>query len=340
MPTSPSNKKIIGITLGDPGGVGPEVTFKALASPLVRKAVRESGQDIAFVLLGNGDIYEENRRLTNSKLVTQYVPCVDSALLSSKKINILDLQDSAHEVQVGKVSIANAVLSYHSLEVATYLALHGIIDAMVTAPINKEAVQLISPQFTGHTEYLATMAKVKKHAMLIQGGGIRTVFVTTHVPLMKVGEHLTQKKIIEKTELLFSFLKSQLNIRKPVIAVAALNPHAGEGGKMGREEIDIIAPAVKKARKKGISVDGPLPSDIVFHAAYHGNYDGVVCMYHDQGLGPLKMLALHSGVNITLNLPFVRTSPDHGTAFDIAYTNNADPGSMIESIKTAIQMIS
>ena len=339
MPTSRSNKRIVAITLGDPGGIGPEVTLKALKSPEIKRLSRRRGREVFFVLLGSPDIYKENNVLTRSRLSFNILPHLDKKDLSHHRINILDLGDDTHEVIIGKVAFANAALSYHSLEVGAYLAMNQVVDALVTAPINKEAVQLISHTFIGHTEYLARLTQVKRHAMLLQGDRLRVVLVTTHIPLHRVSSVITGKNIFSKIELTYAFLKKKIKIRNPVIGVAALNPHAGEGGKIGKEEIEIIIPAIKKAQRLGIAVEGPIPADVIFHSAFAGTYDAVVVMYHDQGLGPLKMIAFHTGVNVTLNLPFVRTSPDHGTAFNIAYQNKANPGSMIAAIKTAIDLM-
>lgn len=325
--------------MGDPGGIGPEVTLKALAHPEIKKLAHRRGNKISFCILGSPDIFAENVRIIRPRLSCNVISCIDKTIVSSQKVNILDLGDDAREVTIGTVSLANAVLAYHALEVGAQLAFHHIVDALVTAPINKEALQLFCPSFTGHTEYLARIAKIKKYAMLLMGGPLRVVLATMHMPLHKVSSTLNQKDILTKIELIDTFLKKQLRIKKPIIGVAALNPHAGEGGKVGREEIEIISPAIKKALRKGLRVRGPIPGDVIFHDAIKGKYDALLAMYHDQGLGPLKMLAFDKGVNITLNLPFVRTSPDHGTAFDIAYKNKANPDSMIEAIKTAIQLI-
>lgn len=340
MPISRSNKKkrIIAITMGDPGGIGPEVIVKALSSRKIKQRIRKENGRVVFILVGNREVFDEAKKITRSSIQFSDIDCVDRKTISAKKINMLDLGDDATEVMVGKVALANAALSYHALEVGAYMALHGVVDALVTGPINKEAVQLMSPSFTGHTEYLAHLAKVKNFAMLIQGGPLRCVFATTHCSFRKVPELLTSAKILSKIELAHNFLKKRVKIRRPRIGIAALNPHAGEGGRMGNEENRILKPAIRRAIKKGYNVCGPIPADIVFHEAYNEELDAIIAMYHDQGLGPLKMVAFHSGVNITLNLPFLRTSPDHGTAFDIAYKNKAHPGSMIEAITTAIDL--
>jgi 4-hydroxythreonine-4-phosphate dehydrogenase len=325
--------------MGDPGGIGPEVTLKALASPEIKSIMRSRSKKVRFVLIGSPDVYLENKKLTRTRLTFDIIDCLEPKRLKPDVIHILDLQDDATEVCIGKIALANAALSYHALEVGAYLAREKVIDALVTASLNKEAVQLISPGFTGHTEYLARIAGTKRFAMMLAGGPLRLVLITTHLPLNKVSAAITSRKVLEKIEIANAFLKKSMRIRNPRIGVASFNPHAGEGGKMGDEELKHITPAVKRARLKKINAIGPIPADIIFHEAYNGNLDAVIAMYHDQGLGPLKMIAFHTGVNVTLNLPFIRTSPDHGTAFDIAYTNSAHPGSMIEAIKLAVNLI-
>ena len=325
--------------MGDPGGIGPEVTLKALLSRPVRSLMRRRSDPVQFIVIGSPEVYLENQKIIRSDLSFNIVHCVDDAVLKRRSVNILDLQDEPGEVQIGKISIANAVLSFHALEVGAYLAREGIIDALVTASINKKSVQLISPGFTGHTEYLARMSKTKEYAMMLTGGPLRVVLVTTHLPLSQVSARISRSAVYSKISIAHTFLKKRLGVRRPKIGVAALNPHAGEGGKMGDEKKDKITPAIKRAAAEGIRVSGPVPSDIIFYEACNNYYDAVIALYHDQGLGPLKMIAFHTGVNVTLNLPFIRTSPDHGTAFDIAYKNKAHPGSMTEAIKMAAELI-
>jgi len=339
MSNQSAKPKIIAITMGDPGGIGPETTLKALAQKEIQALLRRRKNPLTFVCIGSADIYAENKTLVRSKLDFNVIDCLDPKLLKRGVVNILDLKDDASEVRIGEIALANAALAYHALEVGAYLAREKIVDALVTASLNKEAVQLLSPNFTGHTEYLAQMAGTKKFAMMLTGGPLRVVLVTTHVAINALSEKITTAKVLEKIEIADAFLKKQMHIKNPRIGVASLNPHCGEGGKIGTEEISTINPAVKRALKKGINVLGPIPADIIFHEAYNGNLDAVIAMYHDQGLGPLKMLAFHTGVNVTLNLPFIRTSPDHGTAFDIAYQNKAHPGSMTEAIKLAVDLM-
>jgi len=206
----------------------------------------------------------------------------------------------------------------------------------VTAPVSKTAVRLVDKKFIGHTEFLAKKAGVKHFAMMFACSKLKVTLATIHVPLKKVSRLLNTKAIFEKIRMTHEILQNGFRIKKPKIAVCALNPHGKEAGV---EEEKTIAPAVRRARKKGVDVVGPFSADQLFHAAYTGKYDALISMYHDQALGPFKMIAFNEGVNMTLGLPYVRTSPDHGTAFDIAYQNKANPSSMTEAIRLAQNLI-
>lgn len=215
--------------------------------------------------------------------------------------------------------------------------LSGELAALVTAPISKKLLRDAGYRFEGHTELLAHVARTNRFAMMLVGGPLRVALATIHVPLSKVPRLLSTARIAEVIELSHGVCK-KFGIRRPRIGVAGLNPHAGEGGLLGDEERRIIAPAVRRAVRKGIHASGPWPADTLFHKAYQGDFDAVVAMYHDQGLAPLKMIAFDTGVNLTLGLPFVRTSPDHGTAFDIAGKGIAKPDSLIAAINLAAQL--
>lgn len=271
-------KPTVLITTGDPRGIGPEVTKKALQDPDIR------GLANFFVI--------------DSEDKTGFDAIKRSAEILKKKK----------------------------------------ADALVTAPVNKEMINKSGISFQGHTEYLAKAVNIKRFAMMLCGGPLKVTTVTRHVPLKKVSNILTQAKIIEAVRLTDSCLKKYFGIKKPKIGVCALNPHCGEGGKIGREEQDVIIPAIKKIRRSIPGILGPISGDAIFYMAYHGKLDVVISMYHDQGLGPLKMVAFEKGVNITLGLPFIRTSPDHGTAYDIAGRGIANPSSMKEAIKLAVKM--
>jgi 4-hydroxythreonine-4-phosphate dehydrogenase len=206
------------------------------------------------------------------------------------------------------------------------------VDAIVTAPVNKAAIRLVDKKFIGHTEFLAGKAKTRRFAMMFVSPRLNVTLATIHVPLKKVSGLLTKKSILEKILLTEEMLKRGLAIKNPRIAVCALNPH---GKEFGDEETKVIAPAVRAACRKGIHAAGPFSADLLFYAAYHGKYDALIAMYHDQALAPFKLVAFHDGVNVTLGLPYIRTSPDHGTAFDIAYQGKADPSSMIAALRLA-----
>jgi 4-hydroxythreonine-4-phosphate dehydrogenase len=221
---------------------------------------------------------------------------------------------------------------------AIELARNGTIHAMVTAPIHKEAIHLAGYDYPGHTELLAERTKAREVGMMLMGGPIRVILVTTHLPLRDVPDRLTTEAVRQKIRLADQAMRA-LGFDPPRIAVAGLNPHSGEGGLFGDEEQRIIKPAVDQSKNEGIDVSGPFPPDTVFHQAYRGKFHVVVCMYHDQGLIPLKMIAFDKGVNVTLGLPIIRTSVDHGTAFDIAGKGLANPGSLIEAVKVAIKLI-
>jgi len=249
-------------------------------------------------------------------------------------VNCVDLNQE--EVPYGKLSKRGGAASYESILGALDLIKKGAIDAIVTAPISKAALNLADIHYPGHTELLAAFTQTKRFAMMLASDNLRITLVTTHVPLKDVSSELTIDGILEKVELTHSFLIKYFYIKNPQIGICALNPHAGDEGILGDEESDKINPAVLKAKKEGINVFGPYPSDTLFSK---NSFDAIVAMYHDQGLIPIKLRSFGKAVNITLGLPFVRTSPDHGTAFDIAGKGIADPSSMIEAIKMAKRLV-
>jgi 4-phospho-D-threonate 3-dehydrogenase / 4-phospho-D-erythronate 3-dehydrogenase len=338
MPTSPSSKKIIGITIGDPGGIGPEVIIKSLQTPsLQRHLARHTSSNVFFVCIGSQSVLEKNIKMTNSSLPLNLIASIDADRLRSDALNVVEA-GKGEDYEVAAIAVPNARLALDAVEKGARLAKYKKINALVTAPINKEACQLLRPGFTGHTEFLAAIDGTKSFAMMLCGKMLRVVLVTTHVPLAHVAQKITQKAIVEKIILTNDYLCDRIKIASPRIGVAGLNPHAGEGGKIGREEIEHIIPAIEETLKMNINVTGPYPPDVIFHKAYNEQLDAVVAMYHDQGLAPLKMIAFETGINVTLGLSFVRTSPDHGTAFDIAYLNKACPDSMRNAIEHAIAM--
>lgn len=311
MPTLKSNSKHIGITLGDPCGIGPEVVAKALAHPAIANLAQ-------FQLIGNEEIYRQYAKhlAPNCSFVQ-----AGSLVLSQWKrgeINPLSGKDS---------------LDY--LKKAVELLKHKEIDALVTAPVSKEAIAHTDPSFVGHTEFLADNWNIKHVGMMFVSETLRTVLVTRHIPLRKVSQTLNSRLIFETIALTQQALGQFFKIKDPVIGVCGLNPHAGEGGLLGKEEMTKIIPAIKKALKNKWNIEGPLSADSLFAPDNVKRYDAIVAMYHDQGLIPVKALFFSKLVNLTVGLPFVRTSPAHGTAFDIAGKNMADPSSMCEAIKLA-----
>ena len=247
------------------------------------------------------------------------------------------------ECALGHPTMETARAAAAALEEAVARALRGELDAVVTGPVHKAQMYEAGFKFPGQTEFFAERCGVANFAMLLTGGKMTVALVTTHIPLGEVAGALRQTEIVRVGQLLIEFLERR-SIQTPRIAVAGLNPHAGESGKMGREEVEIIAPAVAQLKSEipnpRSQVSGPFPPDTVFHRAMEGEFDAVLCMYHDQGLIPLKLHAFHSGVNVTLGLPFPRTSPDHGTAFSIAGKGIAQPDSMIHAISLAVELAS
>ncbi|MBI4368019.1 MAG: 4-hydroxythreonine-4-phosphate dehydrogenase PdxA [Candidatus Omnitrophica bacterium] len=323
--------------MGDPGGIGPEIILKSLPNMPLGKTL--------YMIIGSEEVFQYASQHLNIPFRPHVVPTLDRALLSESQINLLDITQEAKTVyenafeetrednevfSVGQVSKWNAALAYSAFKVAAYQGACGLIDGLVTAPVHKSAVRLVDPKFSGHTEYLARVARVQEFAMMFVSDRLRVTLATIHLPLKKVSRSLTKEGIESKIKLTHDFLKRYLKIEFPKIGVAALNPH---GREFGTEEEEIIVPAVECARRSGIQVEGPLPGDQVFFDAYEKRLDAVVAMYHDQGLAPFKMIAFREGVNVTLGLPYLRTSPDHGTAFNIAYQNRAFPDAFVQSIR-------
>jgi 4-hydroxythreonine-4-phosphate dehydrogenase len=238
----------------------------------------------------------------------------------------------------GKADPINAGAVIEAIDMSVRLALEGKVGAVVTAPISKAVLNAAGFAFAGHTEYLAHLTGGRRAVMMLAGAGLRVVPVTIHLPLAEVPTRLDKALIVETGSIVEAALKQDFRIASPRLAVAGLNPHAGENGVLGSEEIETIAPAVAELKARGITIRGPLSADTLFHPEARAKYDAVLCMYHDQALIPVKMLAFWDGVNVTLGLPIVRTSPDHGTAFEIAGTGKANPRSMIAAITLAAKM--
>jgi 4-hydroxythreonine-4-phosphate dehydrogenase len=321
--------------MGDPAGIGPEVILKALADPIIKKIARP-------LILGDWDVLQRTRdgRHGYAKLICwqpgqQLLPMLEHPC--AHVVCSLSAM-TERESRPGRPSKAGGHAAYSYIRVAAKLTLSKVTDAIATAPISKSILIDAGYNYPGHTELLAELSRTPECRMMLMGARLRVVPVTGHIPYTRVPRNLTLDNIRTTLELTDRGLKEFFGISRPRIAVAALNPHGGEEGIFGDEEIEVIAPAVRRARRRGIGVTGPFPADSLFHHAARGGYDAVVCMYHDQGLIPLKLHHFFGGVALTLGPPFIRTSVDHGTAYDIAGTGKADESSMKEAILLAARL--
>jgi len=320
------NRPVIGISMGDPAGIGPEIIVKALNNPRIH------AQCLPIVI---GDITILKKAMKFLAVPLDIVP-VDhpsKAINDSKSIFIINASDLKEEItclaaptyETGK-AMENYIIT------GVTLAQNKEIDALVTCPITKTGLKIAGSKFHGHTELIADQTGSREFAMMLAGARLKVVLVSIHIPLCKVAKSLTIQNICQTIALTQDSLVHRFGIPRPKLAVAALNPHAGEESMFGNEEATIIAPAVELARKLGTDIEGPVPPDTVFYHAVNGKYDAVICMYHDQGLIPFKLIHFKDGVNTTLGLPIIRTSVDHGTAYDIAWKGIADPTSLTEAI--------
>jgi 4-hydroxythreonine-4-phosphate dehydrogenase len=329
-------KNWLGISLGDVTGVGPEVTLKAIAA-------EAAADDYKYLLIGDGEMLSR----LNEKL-SLHVPLKEFSGYEAKGKFFVTAPTGSASFQptsssalpAGSSLAANLALA--ALRDGGQRCLRGELDALVTAPVNKKSIVDAGYKFIGQTEFLSEIAGTQRTAMMLlgtdeRGRWLRVALATVHISIKSVPEKLTAEKIMLAIELAVQSCR-ELGLSRAKIAVCGLNPHAGEGGEFGDEEIITIGPAVEMMKKRGFDVVGPLSGDTVFHYALKGDFDAVVAMYHDQGLAPLKAVAFDSGINWTLGLPFIRTSPDHGTAYDIAGKGIANPGSMIAAIQLAKQL--
>jgi len=323
---------LVGITMGDAAGIGPEVIAKSLKDERVAQSCR-------CIIYGDREAF--SGVLKDLGLAIPFV-CVKSpgeATTKDAQVSLLDCPRFATGVvNYGEMDCRAAANAIGYIDLATAHALSSKIDAVVTAPINKASVRKAGFPLDGHTDYLAQKCGVSDYAMMFVGGGLKVVLMTVHIPLMAVSGKITESSVLVKIRLTDRHLRRWFGIEGPRIAVCGLNPHAGEEGMFGEEENERVLPAIRAARSEGIAVSGPYPADTVFNRCREGEFDAVIAMYHDQGLLPVKLLAFHEGVNITIGLPFVRTSPDHGTAYDIAGKGIAHPGSMTAAILLAAEI--
>jgi len=317
--------------MGDPAGVGPEIIAKVIGSnellPLCRPLV-----------IGDAGVMRKLVEEQRLSIAIRSISSITDADSAPGKLDVLDLQNvnlATHAWGRPDASSGKAVVEY--IKIAVDLALKNNVDAIVTAPINKEMMNAAGHHYAGHTELLAELTNTREYGMFFVGGGLRVILTTIHLALKDVSRHITQATVLKTLRLAHQAMQS-FGMDHPRIGVAALNPHAGEGRLFGSEEWDEILPAVVKARGEGIDASDPIPADTLFYKARNNYYDIVVAMYHDQGLAPLKMLAFGNAVNVTVGLPIIRTSVDHGTAYDIAGKGCADPTSLLEAVKLAVIM--
>ena len=332
------SRPVVGISMGDPAGIGPEIIVKALSSPELRRTAR-------FVVHGANDLLTLAADRSGIEPFWQRVPADNASLVDEAEGDVI-VRDHDHGGLLMRLPTEPSRRGGHASKqwVDATIAdamlepgLPGSVDAMVTAPINKRAWHLAGHDWPGHTELLAHRTRSRRVAMCFESPRLRVILATVHVPLMELRNLLTIGRVFDPIDLGHQACR-QLGIPSPRIAVAGLNPHAGEEGLMGDEEQRIIAPAVRMVRDAGIDANGPFPGDSVFREALDGRWDMVVAMYHDQGLIPMKLVQHGTSVNWTVGLPIIRTSPDHGTAYDIAGTGRADAGSMESAIRLAVHL--
>lgn len=320
----------VGISIGDLNGIGPEVIMKSLNDN--RMLV-----DCTPIIYGSTKVFAFfKKELEEQDFVYQAAESAEKAIKG--KVNVVNIWDGEIEFNLGQPTEKSGKYAFESLEKATQDLASGKIDVLVTAPISKDAMSKMGFKFPGHTEYLADLSGQAEALMLMISPTLRVGLVTTHIPLKDVSANITVDRVAEKIRAFSASLKKDFGIQRPKIAVLGINPHAGENGKMGSEEQEAISPAITKVNSEGLLSFGPFPADGFFGSNARHNYDGVLAMYHDQGLSAFKALAFDEGVNFTAGLPIIRTSPDHGTAYDIAGQNKASGDSMRNAIYLAMDV--
>ncbi|MDX1923401.1 MAG: 4-hydroxythreonine-4-phosphate dehydrogenase PdxA [Alphaproteobacteria bacterium] len=328
-PLAPSNQKPISVSMGEPAGIGAEVLFKSWLA-------RRNTHIPPFFLVGDPEFTDAQAKALNMFVPVEKIEHPSQAnAVFNRALPVYPLELET-EVKPGIADPANAGAVLDSIKIATKFVMDGDASAIVTLPIHKSTLYQSGFGFAGHTEYLTSLCNTTKATvMMLEIDTLRVALSTIHVSLKDAIDKITTSLIVNQTLTVERSLRHMFGIAKPRIAIAALNPHAGEHGAMGLEEIEIIIPAIEQLRERGIDISGPHPADTMFHKNARAQYDCAICLYHDQGLIPIKTLDFHGGVNITLGLPIVRTSPDHGTAFDIAGKGVADPASLIAALKRA-----
>ena len=322
-------KPKIGITIGDYNGIGPEIALKALLEiDLVESTP---------ILIAPPSILNFYKQILSSNL--SLIEIQNTSQVTEAGPYILNLNNSSPQPVPESLTKESGTVAMQSIEDAIDLCLNDELHAMVTLPISKEAINLAGYKIPGHTEFLAKKTNTNSVLMILVSGDLRVALTTVHIPISQVATSITTELIIEKATILDRSLKRDFSISHPKIAVLGLNPHAGDGGVIGTEEIEIIQPALQTLKEQGIKAEGAFPADGFFGQKRHLQYDAILAMYHDQGLAPFKSISFGQGVNFTAGLPIIRTSPDHGTAFDIAGKGVADPSSFLQAYKLAVELV-
>ncbi len=319
----------VGISIGDFNGIGLEVIIKTLS----HKGILDLCQPVIY---GSTKVISYHKNIVGSEMHFQSAKSIDR--LSNDKVNVINCWNDNVNITIGKPTEDSGKFAIKALEAAVQDLKDRKIDALVTAPINKYAMQLGGFEYPGHTEYLTREMGVKESLMLMVNDELRIGVVTNHIPVKEVASSITKEKIIEKLSILNDTLRIDFGLERPTIAVLGLNPHAGDQGLLGEEEEQIIRPAIVEHKKKGMLVMGPFSADAFFGSGQYAKFDAILAMYHDQGLIPFKTLSFGKGVNFTAGLTGVRTSPDHGTAYDLAGKNAADPSSFRQALFSAIEI--
>lgn len=323
------NKLRIGISIGDINGIGLEVILKTLSNKRVLEMCTPIVYGSTKIVSYHKNIVGLDMQFNSTKSADRFVP---------NRVNVVNCWDDNVNITLGQATESGGKYAFQSLSQAVKDLQNGMVDALVTAPINKKAMQLANFPFPGHTEYLAEQFNAKNHLMLMLNDDLRVGVATGHIPVAEISKRLNKKLILDKLHILNESIKADFGIERPTIAVLGLNPHASDEGVMGDEEEKMIRPAIIEAKKSGINAMGPYAADGFFGSGMHKKFDAILAMYHDQGLIPFKTLSFNAGVNYTAGLPIVRTSPDHGTAYDLVGKNMADFSSFRRALFSAIDI--
>ncbi|MEM8526556.1 MAG: 4-hydroxythreonine-4-phosphate dehydrogenase PdxA [Bacteroidota bacterium] len=319
----------IGITIGDINGVGIEVILKTFTDKRIFDLCTP-------VVYGSSKVMAYHKNIT--KLDFQYSNVKSAEHCSADRLSVINCWQDNVNIELGKPTEVSGKYAAISLDKATDDLQNGLIDAVVTAPINKEAMKMAKFSFPGHTEYLANKFSKGKSLMFLVNDDLRVGVATGHIPISKVKERLTKGVLLQKIKMMNHSLRFDFSIERPKIAILGLNPHAGDNGVIGKEEEEFIRPAIIEAKKNGVLAMGPYPADGFWGSGLYKKFDGILAMYHDQGLIPFKLLSFSAGVNVTAGMGVIRTSPDHGTAYDIAGKNEANPASFRKALFTALEI--